>query len=268
MNLVSKFRNQFLAAFAILGMASLLFVDLNTAGARELSAKPVGARAMKIVSTSGIQGQQVNVVVELDSQGDELGFTFTLVWDPLIFNSPVVTLGAAPPAGGNIFLNSTQVAQGRLGVIVDFSSPFTASPPNREVVKVAFNIAANAPVGDKPINFMSLPTPMSIANTQGGLASATYETGTITVNPSATLVTVAGRVTTPGGQSLRNALVNLVDANNFRRVANTNNLGIFTFADVPTGAYTVSVSSKRYRFAPREVTINSAITDMTFVGLE
>lgn len=87
--------------------------------------------------------------------------------------------------------------------------------------------------------------------------------------PSAQPVSISGRVTTPSGQGLRNAAVILTDPNGIRRTATTSSFGLYSFDGVATGqAYTIGVSSKRYRFSPFVGTVTTSLTDVNFVGLE
>jgi len=82
-------------------------------------------------------------------------------------------------------------------------------------------------------------------------------------------VTVSGRVTTPGGQNLRNAVVSIIDPQGVRRTATTSSFGIYSFDSVRTGdTYTLTVASKRYRFTPKVLQIDTALTNVDFVGLE
>ncbi len=82
-------------------------------------------------------------------------------------------------------------------------------------------------------------------------------------------VSVSGRVTTPGGIGLRNATVSITDSAGVRRTATTSSFGLYSFADIPSGgAFTISVSSRRYRFAPRTITADGNLTNIDFVGLE
>ena len=82
-------------------------------------------------------------------------------------------------------------------------------------------------------------------------------------------VSISGRVTTPTGLGLRNAIVSLIDPLGIRRTSTTSSFGIYSFDNVATGqTYTISVSSKRYRFAARIETINGALSNLDFVGLE
>lgn len=82
-------------------------------------------------------------------------------------------------------------------------------------------------------------------------------------------VSVSGRVTTPGGQNLRNAVVSIIDSAGVRRTATTSSFGIYSFDGVRTGeTYTLTVASKRYRFTPKVLQIDTALTNVDFVGLE
>ena len=82
-------------------------------------------------------------------------------------------------------------------------------------------------------------------------------------------VEVSGRVMTPDGRGLRNAVVSMVDSQGVVRTATTSSFGYYTFSDVEVGAsYVVSVQSRRYRFAPRVVQVFDTLTDVDFTGLE
>ncbi len=84
-----------------------------------------------------------------------------------------------------------------------------------------------------------------------------------------TPVTISGRVTTSSGLGLRNAIVNLIDGQGIRRIATTSSFGIYTFENVLTGqSYTMTVTSKRFRFSPQFVAVQGSLANVDFVGLE
>lgn len=264
-----NFNRLALSALAALAMAATVFVVRpEITSAKEL--RPFGGRTMTIVSTFAQAGTQATVPIELDSQGDEVATSFSLGFDPAVLTNPVVTLGTGAPAGANLAVNANDAANGRLGILIDSTSPFTVSPPNRQVVTVKFNVAANAPSGATAITFITSPTPISISSAIGALLPATYQIGTVTVTPPAVqFVTIGGKVTSPAGQNLRNLTVNLIDSNNVRRTATTSSFGIYSFTNVATNqTYTLTVSSKRYRFSPRVEAISGAVSNLDFVGLE
>ena len=91
----------------------------------------------------------------------------------------------------------------------------------------------------------------------------------LNATPGQAFATINGRVTSPSGQSVRNAVVTLTDSQGVRRMATTSSFGIYSFTNVGTGpGYVLGVSTKRYRFSARSLTINSNMTAVDFVGLE
>ena len=84
-----------------------------------------------------------------------------------------------------------------------------------------------------------------------------------------TNVSISGKVTTPTGLGLRNAVVTLTDPQGVRQTATTSSFGVYNFGGVRSGeTYLLSVSSKRYRFASRSLSVNDSLTGIDFVGLE
>jgi hypothetical protein len=82
-------------------------------------------------------------------------------------------------------------------------------------------------------------------------------------------VSITGRVLTPTGIGLRNAVVAITDPQGVRRITTTSSFGVYTFENVGPGeTYIIGVSSKRYRFAARILSVNENLSDVDFVGLE
>ncbi|MEJ7623890.1 MAG: hypothetical protein WKF34_07835 [Pyrinomonadaceae bacterium] len=98
-------------------------------------------------------------------------------------------------------------------------------------------------------------------------------TPTATATPTATPTPgppaiVDGLVTITDGRALRNAIVAITGSTGARRTVITNSFGFYQFGDVVTGqSYTMSVLSRRYRFAAQQVNITGNAT-VNFVGLE
>ena len=81
--------------------------------------------------------------------------------------------------------------------------------------------------------------------------------------------TVSGKVNSPAGTGLRNVIVTLADAEGNRRFATTSSFGLYSFSNIVTGqSYTITVTSKRFRFAPKTIQINGDLSNEDFVGLE
>ncbi len=87
--------------------------------------------------------------------------------------------------------------------------------------------------------------------------------------PLARDVSISGRVLTPSGLGLRNAVVTMTDSAGNTRTATSSSFGLYRFDNVPANEiYTLTVRSKRYRFAPRTLTVNENLTEVDLVGLE
>ncbi|MEZ5424294.1 MAG: carboxypeptidase-like regulatory domain-containing protein [Pyrinomonadaceae bacterium] len=86
--------------------------------------------------------------------------------------------------------------------------------------------------------------------------------------PTAGKVRVSGQVVDTFGSGVSGATVMLMSATGERSVARTSPFGYFAFEDVESGAtYIVNVSSKRYRFEPRSVTVGDNIDDLRLTAL-
>ena len=98
--------------------------------------------------------------------------------------------------------------------------------------------------------------------------STTYDR-LFNVGPVSQFASVSGRVLTADGRGLRSAIVSITDSLGAKRTVSTNLFGIYTIDNVRTGAaYTISVSSKRFRFASAAVQVNGNLTSVDFAGIE
>ncbi len=107
----------------------------------------------------------------------------------------------------------------------------------------------------------------------GQASSGSSSNGNVSIHASTAApmptATVGGRVFTPNGLPLRNAVVTITDSENVRRTATTSSFGVYSFDNVRTGeTYTLSVASKRYRFAPKVESFSGNVSNADFVGLE
>jgi len=91
---------------------------------------------------------------------------------------------------------------------------------------------------------------------------------TPTPTPSAG-VEVSGRVVTPTGLGLRNAVVTMTDPSGARQTATTSSFGAYRFDNVRLNeTYILGVASKRYRFASQVLFVVGPVSNFNFVGLE
>ncbi len=91
----------------------------------------------------------------------------------------------------------------------------------------------------------------------------------IIIAPAAESMNVTGQVLTPSGLGLRNAVVTLIDDTGARISTATSSLGYYSFQQIPMGEnVTLVVSSRRYRFDPRNVVTAATLGAVNFVGME
>lgn len=130
---------------------------------------------------------------------------------------------------------------------------FTWTAPNPAAGKVDFYAAGNAADGD-------------------GTNSGDYiYTTTVSTSPgSSSLVTVGGQVFNSDGiQGLRNTTVALTDPNGVIRTTTTSSFGFYSFGNVASGpTYTLTVRSRLYRFAPKNLAVMTDLSNVNFIGLE
>lgn len=98
---------------------------------------------------------------------------------------------------------------------------------------------------------------------------APIQVSTNVPTPGSVNVQIGGMVTSPTGIALRNLVVNLIDSQGVKRTATTSSFGTYMFENVEPGSgYTLTASSKRYRFAPQILNVNGSVTNINLVGLE
>lgn len=138
---------------------------------------------------------------------------------------------------------------------MQLASAAGTAPSNVDVTINPANLPPGTYSGTVTINAATTPASSKVVNVNL----------TITAGPPST---IGGRVLTPDGRGLRNAVVSLVNSQGVSMTATTSSFGIFSFASTPDDYYTIRISSKRYRFAVRNVQISNDATLTDFVGLE
>lgn len=157
-------------------------------------------------------------------------------------------------------------------------SAFLVDPQNSNILyagtDIGVYVSADAGLTWNPFG-TGLPRSavFDIAKTAGNMIRiATHGRGMWQIpafSPTAIPVSISGRVTTPTGLGLRNAIVTLTDDQGVRQVATTSSFGLYSFDSIAPGAtYVIGVSSKRYRFTPQTVNVTSAMANLDFLGQE
>ncbi len=177
--------------------------------------------------------------------GSALTYTYTLKNnDTTPCTSSTFNVTATMPAGWSMNPN---VLSETLNPGVQASKSFTVTS------------SAGAIANDYPISLKAVKTTNVAISAQ---APFIYKV-------ASSQATVAGRVMTPDGQGLRNAIVTITNPQGVKNSMPTSSLGYFNFSGVPTGmSYTITVSSRRYRFEAKQITLSGNMPDINFTGLE
>ena len=178
------------------------------------------------------------------------------------------------PVGGDIGLEAhpetdqflrLEAGKGRVRILID--SQRQLGP---HLLTMTFRVARSAEPGIADITFGNDPTPSSVSDGSGERLAANYEAGSVTITgPAAAGFTVSGRVVSPDGRGVRNAMVSITDAGGATRTVVTSSLGYYSFDSVAAGeGYVLAVSSRQYRFASRTIRVTGDLADIDLVGLE
>ena len=90
---------------------------------------------------------------------------------------------------------------------------------------------------------------------------------TITAQPTAAPVSIAGRVLDGFGRGVSSATVKLTDQNGAERTVRTNPFGYYQFSEIAAGeTYIFNVSHKRFRFSTRAVSVSENLSSFDFVA--
>lgn len=209
----------------------------------------------------------MTVPIELVSQGIESSISFTVLYDSSRLSNAVVAIGSGVPAGATLGINDSQIDAGRVGIMVDSNNTFTAGI--RQIVTIRFDILPSFQIGFTPVDIGNTPVPQAVVDAEGALLPTMYEMGGVQIAMSTVRVDVSGRVLTPDGRGLRNAVVTLIDASGHTWNATTGSFGNYTFEGIQAGGtYLIGVSSRKYRYAPRALQVVETLVDLNFIGLE
>jgi len=85
--------------------------------------------------------------------------------------------------------------------------------------------------------------------------------------PTASGVSISGRILTNDGRELQNAMVKITDAAGNVTYARSSSLGYFRFDQIDSGqTYVISVASKRFTFVPRVVNVTGDLFEVDLIA--
>lgn len=240
------------------------------------------------VSFSPVPGQpgQINLEIDLDVLGDVAIYgTAKTMSGNVITGSPVLAYSNEPstsaytltsievkPASGDYAVGSG-IEPHLWAVYTDLVSP--GNPPlrlRRWIVPSELGVAVSNPsvmdATDKlDWKFNAPGTTTADVTWRGLMAQATFNAFDPDLGPTASAVTVTGRVLTSDGFGIGGARVVLTGSNGEQRMALTSAFGYFRLEDVSAGeTVVVTVLSKRYTFAPLIVTLTDELTELNIAA--
>lgn len=142
------------------------------------------SRIVRIAPASGAPGSVVNATVELLAQGDENALGFSLDFDPAVLSYTQTELGAGA-LGASLNLNTTQTAQGRLGIALAAPTGQTFAQGARRLVVVSLTIASGATAPSTAINFGDQPVARAIVDVNANTLVADYVPGLVMITSGA-----------------------------------------------------------------------------------
>ncbi len=131
------------------------------------------ARGVSVGNVNAALGGTVTVPVTLTAQGDENALGFSLNFDPSALVNP--QLAAATAAAAPLF-NTSQTAQGRLGVLLVLPAGQTFAAGAHNLVNVTFTARASTSV-----SFSQQPIAGEVVDVNANVLPANFTAGTITV---------------------------------------------------------------------------------------
>ena len=267
------------------GPTNPITVTCTSASRPEVQPEPeskvvAAARIVSLVTASGKPDSDITVYVDLDAQGNETGTQYSLNFNPGVLaisgasgTNPDVKLGAGAPLGTTLIINASQGANGHIGIVENFNGAGRGSidAGTKRIAAITFHILADAPAGASPVIFDDALIAKVTSDANGiGLETMYDQDGVVTITGTNRAdIQVSGRVTTPAGRGLRNAIVTMTDQNGVAHSVTTGSFGYYVFTAIAGDrTYTLRVASRQYRFAARTLQVTDSLTDVDLVARE
>jgi len=155
---------------------------VSGASSYTIEAKIPGNRLVQVVTNSAAPGSTVTVPISFYSEGNENSLNFSLKFDPTLLSNPQVTLGS-DAATGTINVNTSQTAQGRVGVRLALQQGQRFGSGAREIAQVTFAIKPNPGAGATVVEFGDDPVVRGMVDFNGNAVIGTYAPGNVIVTP-------------------------------------------------------------------------------------
>ena len=162
-------------------------VPLARSAKSEEGASEAAKRIYRVVPAGDGNGY-VTAAIEMDARGNETALTLTLNFDPRHLSiadvsgtdrNPEIARGSEVPTGTSITVNATQVAAGRIGILLDAAEPF--APGTRRIVFFRFRVLKDAEPGPTLLTFGDDTLVLSTSDASAKSLEAVYEGGNVII---------------------------------------------------------------------------------------
>lgn len=202
--------------------------------------------------------QQQQLTASDGAVSDTFGISVSISGDTAVVGANFDDVGANPDQGSAYVFERAGTTWTQRARLTDNSGAASDFFGNGVAVS-GDKIVVGAPYSDA-----SVSTPLVPQATDQGAAIFFVNAP---LGPTAASVSVSGRVMTPYGAGLTNARVSITDTEGHTRSAVTSSFGFYQFDEIEVGqTYIVSVSSKRYQFQPRVITVYDEVAKVDFTA--
>ncbi|MGH7186360.1 MAG: hypothetical protein ACREIB_08825, partial [Pseudomonadota bacterium] len=139
-------------------------------------------RMMQAGSVSAAPNGTVTLPITFQPEGSENSFSFSLKYDTAILGNPQVVLGGEMSAAA-LTVNSSELAQGRVGVEIKLPQGQRIGSGGREIAKITFGIAPNPGVASTKVEFTDSPLARITVDVNGNAVIGAYADATVILAP-------------------------------------------------------------------------------------
>ena len=222
--------------------------------------------AAYVFTRSGaVWSQQQKLLASDAAGGDNFGFSVAISGD-------TVVVGAFADSGAFTNQGAAYVFE-RSGIIWTQKAKLTDSAGAAgDFFGWSVAISGDKIVVGAPNSDASTSTPLT--NRDGLVPTASDQGAALffvnsPLAPTAANVSIGGRIFTPEGEGLRNAIVHLTKPDGTTVSTRSTSFGYYRFENLGAGQiYVIGVNSKLYTFAPRVVQASYSLTDIDFTAFE
>ncbi len=141
----------------------------------------VTPREVKVLDSSIPSGGSGSFAIQFKAQGNENAISFSIQWDAAKLTYSSVARGSGVPADATYLPNTSQIGQGRLGLVIALSPGATFPSGTVEIARVSVTAATVSDTVEVPVSFVDQPVPRSLSDANAQSLTTTWTPGTVTI---------------------------------------------------------------------------------------